>query len=255
MQQKSPAIFWLLLAATLAVDSVAASWAYMATLDQAGNIYFGLVCSQISVVCIGSSFSPASSYQRWTGPLAVSVIVAALTTSLLHDRGGAYQNFLVYLSLWLPQAAILLVLLWFLQQAPIAERWGSPNSRGNWQFSVAHLLIMTTACAALLVILRLAERMHEYWVVLAAWIANNIALAVAALFIHVRRWHGFLRLGATLGVSLALALWIQTSTQGHPEALFVNLIQAIVLFVWLVNGGIVRGRARFDQGRADLARS
>jgi hypothetical protein len=255
MQQKSPAIFWLLLAATLAVDSVAASWAYMATLDQAGNIYFGLVCSQISVVCIASSFSLTSSHRRWMGPLAVSVIVAALTTLLLHDRDGAYQNFLVYLSLWLPQAAILIVLLWFLQQAPIAERWGSPNSRGNWQFSVANLLIMMTTCATLLVILRLAERMHGYWVDLAAWIANNIAVAVASLFIYVRRWHGFLRLGATLGVCLVFGLWTQTSTQGHSDALSVNLIQAIVLFVWLANGGIVPGRARFDQGRADLAQS
>jgi hypothetical protein len=253
MRQRSPIIFLLLLAATLAVDSVAASWAYRATLDQAGNIYFGLVCSQISVVCIGSSFSLASSHQRWTGPLAVSVIFAALTTSLLHDPGGAYQNFLVYLSLWLPQAAVLIVALWFLQQGPIAKRWGSPTSRGNWQFSVGHLLIMMTACASLLVILKLAEQMHAYWVDLAAWIANNIAVAVAALFIYVRRWHGFLRLGATLGVSLVFGLWIQTSTQGHPDALFVNLIQAIVLFVWLANGGIVPGRARLDQARADLA--
>jgi hypothetical protein len=255
MQQSSPAIFWLLLAATLAVDSVAASWAYMTTLDQAGNVYFGLVCSQISVVCIGSSLSAIRGHGRWIGPLAAPVVAAALTTWLRHDRGDAYQNFLLYLSLWLPQAAILVAILWLLQQSPIAERWGRPNSRGNWRFSVAHLLIIMTACAILLVILRLAEQMHEFWIVLAVWTANNVALAVAALLIYTMRWHGIPRLSAIAGISLVFAVGIESSTQGHPDALSVNLIQTIVLFVWLAAGGIVPGRARFDRGGADLAPS
>jgi hypothetical protein len=250
MQQKSPAIFWLLLAATLAVNAVVVSWVYMTTLEQAGNVYFGLVCSQISVVGISSSFSPVGGHRLWTRPLSISVVVAVLTTWLRYDPGeSVYQDFLLYLSLWLPQAAILVAVLWLFQQTPIAKRWNDSNSRGSWQFSVAHLLIVMTTCAILLIILRLAEEAHEFWTELALWTANNVALAVAALLIYTMRGHGFLRLGAVVGVSLAFAVGLKTFTQ-DPDALSVNLIQAIVLFTWLALGGIVPGCARPDEGDA-----
>jgi hypothetical protein len=247
MQQKSPAIFWLLLAATLAVNAVAMSWVYMTTLEQAKNVYFGLVCSQISVVCIGCGLSRIRGQRRWMAPLVVSVVVAALTTWLGHERGNANQNFLLYLSLWLPQAAILVAILWLLRQTPIAERLGCSNRDPSWRFSVGHLLAVMTACAILLVVLRLAEEMHDFWFVLAAWTVNNVALAIAALLIYTMHWHGFLRLGAIVGVSLVLAACIGAYAQ-RLDAPLVNLIQAIVLFVWLAIGEIVPDRARRDEG-------
>ena len=250
MQQKSPAIFWLLLAATLAVDAVAVSWICMTTLEEAGNVYFALVCSQVSVVCVSSSFSPVRGHRRWMWPWVVSVAVAAATTWLAPDRGDVYQSFLLYLSLWLPQAALLVAILWLLQRTPIAQRWGYSNGQSNWQFSVAHLLIIMTACAILLVILRLAEEVHEMGFFFAAWLANNVGLAIAAVFVHTMRWHGFLRLGATLGVSLVFALCIG-KYGGSLDALRVNSIQALVLFIWLTIGGIVPHRANLGETGAD----
>lgn len=254
MQRSSSAIFWLLLAATLAVDALAVSWVYMTTLEQAGNLYFALVCSQISVVCIGSSCSSVRGPRRWMWPWVVSLAVAAVTTWLAPDRGNVSQSFLLYLSLWLPQVAILVAILWLLQRTPIAKRGGYWNGQSNWQFSVAHLLIVTTVCAILLVILRLAEEWRELWLVLAAWLANNTALAVAALLICTMPWHGFLRLGATLGVSLVFALLIEKVAPG-PDALPVNSIQAIVLVVWLIIGGIVPRGAHLDDDCAGSVQS
>jgi hypothetical protein len=110
-----------------------------------------------------------------------------------------------------------------------------------------------TASAILLVILRLAEYMHQFWVELAAWTANNVTLAIAALIIYLSRWHAILRLGAMVGVSLVLAFAITTFTHGDPDAMLVNIIQVIVLFLWFAVGEIVPTRRVFnDDGNAPL---
>jgi hypothetical protein len=249
MQHRS-LIFWLLLAATLAIDGVSLSWVCLTTLDQAGNLYFGLVCSQISVVCIACCLSSTRNPWRWIAPWALSITVAACTTWLRQrqDSGESYQEFLLYLSLWLPQTAILLFLLWLLRQTSYAARWYRPNDRTNWQFSMGHLLITMTASAILLAILRLAEEMHQFWVELAAWTANNVTLAIAALVIFTTHWYGLLRLGAIVGVSLALALLITTFTRGDPDSIFVNIVQVMVLSSWLTFGEIVPIRGAFHVG-------
>jgi hypothetical protein len=246
MQKRTPLNFWLLLTATLAVDGVVVAWGYVTTLDRAGNLYFALVCGQISAVCIGCSLSPLRRRWWWVGPLAVCTAVAILTTWLRHDPNEAYQNFLLYLSLWLPHAAILLAILWLLRQTSVAKRWGYQNDKGSWQFSVAHLLSIMTALAVLLAILRTATEMHRFWIELAIWITNNVMLAIAALIIYSTRWLRPLRAAAILGVSLVLAFATATLTQGHPDSLEVNLIQALVLVMWLAVGEIVPARGAFS---------
>jgi hypothetical protein len=251
---RSPLNFWLLLAATLSLDAVVVFWASMTELDEAGNLYFGLVCSQISVACIGAFFSRRR--WSWTGPLIASVFVAALSTWLAFERRDTYQAFLLYLSLWLPQVALLLAMLWLLQQTRYAARWGLPNERvDRWQFSVAHLLMIMTAFAVLIAIIRRAKEMHEIWVAVAAWTVNNVMLAAAALIIYATRWHRFLRLGAIIGWSLVLGLGIARISH-NPDALTVNIIQSIVLFIWLAIGEIVPVRAvSGDDGNVTLTTS
>jgi hypothetical protein len=173
--------------------------------------------------------------------LVAAVTVAALTAWFRQhqDRGDAYQQFLMYLSLWLPQVAILLAMLWLLRQTSYAKRWDRDNGHRNWQFSMSHLLAIMTASAIVLVTLRIAEEMHQYWVEVAAWTSNNVTLAIAALVIYSTRWHAMLRLGAIVGVSLALAFGITRFTGGDPNAILVNIVQVIVLFLWLAIGEIV----------------
>jgi hypothetical protein len=240
MQHRTP-IFWLLLAATLAIDGFAIAWVCMTSMDRAVNLYIGLTCSQISAVCIGCCFSSTQRRLWWIGPLVAGVSVAALTTRLRQskDPHEVYQQFLLYLSLWLSHVAILLAILWLLRQTSYAGLRGRRNGQGNWQFSLAHLLAIMTASAILLVILRLAEYMHEFWVELAAWTANNVMLAIAALIIYLSRWHAILRFGAIVGMSLILAFAITTFTYGDTDSMLVNIIQAIVLFIWLAVGEIV----------------
>jgi hypothetical protein len=239
MQYRSP-IYWLLLAATLAIDAVTISWVCLTTLEAAGNLYFSLVCSQISAACIGCCLSSTRRRYWWLSPLIMSVTVAALTAWLRQREGpdDAYQEFLLYLTLWLPQVTILLVVLWLLRQTSFAERWGWRNGKGNWQVSMSQLLAIMTTSAILFGILRLAEEMHQFWVELAAWTANNVTLAIAALVIYSTRWHAILRLGAIIAVSLVLAFGISRFTSGHPDSILVNIIQAVVLFSWLAVGQI-----------------
>jgi hypothetical protein len=241
MPQRSSLIFWLLLAATLAIDGIAIAWVCMISLDRAVNLYLGLTCSQISAVCIGCCFSSTRRRLWWISPLIAAIAVAALTTGLRRskDPNEVYQQFLLYLGLWLSHVAILLAMLWLLRQTSYAECRSRRNGQGNWQFSMTHLLAIMTASAILLVILRLAEYMHQFWVELAAWTANNVTLAIAALIIYLSRWHAILRLGAMVGVSLVLAFAITTFTHGDPDAMLVNIIQVIVLFIWLAVGEIV----------------
>jgi hypothetical protein len=253
MQHRS-LIFWLLLAATLAIDSVSVSWVCLTTLDQAGNLYFGLVCSQISVVCIACCLSLKRGPWRWIAPCLLSIAVAAFTTWLRQreDTDEAYQELLLYLSLWLPQVAILLFLLWLVRQTSLADRWDLRNDRTSWQFSMGHLLTTMTASAILLAILRLAEEMHQFWAQLAAWTINNVTLAIAALMICTTHWYGLLRLGAIVGVSLVLAVIIGVFTEGHPDSILVNIIQVIILFSWLTFGDIVpKNRPFSDDENAD----
>src|SRR5262245_31835177 len=99
MHYRSPAVFWLLAAATLAADGVAISWFYASTLNRAGDLYFALICSQISAVCIGAFFSSIR-HRWWMSPLAASMSAALITTSILHfghDLEDAYQQILLYL--------------------------------------------------------------------------------------------------------------------------------------------------------------
>src|SRR3954451_5364920 len=131
MPQHSPVIFWLLWAITLAIDGVSLSWVCLTNLDQAGNLYFGLACSQISLTCIACCLSSTRRPWRWIAPWVLSAAVAAFTTWLRqrHDPNEAYQEFLLYLSLWLPHVAILLFLLWLVRQTSIAASWDRRNDQ------------------------------------------------------------------------------------------------------------------------------
>src|SRR3954468_9417031 len=85
MLQRSPLIFWLLLAATICVDAVAFSWAEAASGDSFGSVAFeALMLSQISVVCIWSGLrSEKSMWTRFSPFLAV--VVASLVWGMFSE--------------------------------------------------------------------------------------------------------------------------------------------------------------------------
>jgi hypothetical protein len=246
MHLRSSLNFWLLFAATLAVDGVAISWVYATTLDRAGNLYLGLICSQISALCIGCFFSPTRGWWRLISPVAVTLAVAILTACMRSDSNDDYHTVFLYLSLWLPQVVILLAVLWLLRQTAYAEPWSELGGERKWQFSVAHLLVIMTTVAILSAILRFATDLRFIWFIVAVWIANNVLLAAAALIVFATRWHRILQFAAVVGSSLVLAFGIEAVSPGDPNALSVNIIQAIVLSAWLAIGEIVPIRPGFD---------
>jgi len=243
--QRSPVIFWLLLAATLAVDLVAVFWAYAATLDRTEALYFGLACSQLSLICIWTSFSSARRFWRWLAPFAFTLAVVVLTI-LLYERGQAwlrepaiaFDMAMAYLGLWIAQIMLLLVGLWLLRE--------------RWQFSVMHLLAVMTVGGIAIVILREADIIQEIWIPFALWLANNVLLAMLAVVIHKTAWKPVLRLAAVVSVAVAFGLIITMFFGlGQSNATAINIIQAIVLFVWLEFGGLIPERLALSEVPAD----
>ena len=247
MPPRSPAIFWLLLAATFCVDAVAITWAYETTLNRTEELYSALACSQISVLCIGAYFSPQRRMWKWSTPFLVSVAVAGLT-GWLYSREprrlnlGVYPIAMQYLSLLILQVVILLATLWILGQTSVANRWDHQRLTGRWRFAIRHVLALMTTLAFVLVILRQSELVHDIWIALVAWTTNNVALSLAAVVIHVFRWHVLLRFAATAGVAGLLGFLIEFfGFAGEPVA--VNLMQGLVFFLWLELGGLIPQRA------------
>jgi hypothetical protein len=254
MSRRSPVILWLLFAATLCVDAVAIYWSYAVTLDRTEQLYFGLACGQISVVTIWAFFAAARRPWQWLVPFLAVAAAAQLTTWLYHAAdanigAGPHQLLITYFCLWIPQVVLIIAILWFLGQTSFADRWRPPSAAQRWRFAIRHLLIITTVLALMLVIMRQAEIVRTVPATLAAWIANNTAVAIVAFMIRTSRWHFFLRLAATAGASILLAFAVFAGLQARtPHAIAVNLIQAIVLFLWLELGRITP--ERLDSGDA-----
>jgi len=242
MPQRSPVIFWLLLAATLCVDAVAVSWAYGTRLYHGGALYFGLVCGQINLICIGACFSGKGGSWRWLAPFAVASAAAWLTSWLYepmqHFNPNRYELAMAYSGLWMVQVAVLLAIVWLLHQTSFAERWGHQSHVGRWRFSVKHVLAVMTVLAVLIVVLRQAKLIHDFWFLVLSWVINNVGVAVAVLGICTSRSHIVLRLAAALGIAAILSLSVEMPA-GEADSLAINLIQAIVMFVWLEISGIV----------------
>jgi len=245
MPQRSPVIFWLLLAATLSVDAVVVSWAYAATLNRVEALYFGLACGQISLISIWGYFSRAPRLWRWLAPLAFA-IASVPTTTWLYNRGptnwifDSFEMAVVYLSLWVGQMSLIIAGLWFLRHTTFGQRWGHRADSGRWQFSMKHVLVVMTVTPILIVFLREAKIIHAIWIPIVAWAASSALLAVAAATICAAPWHAVLRLAALAALASLFAVVIAVFFGlGDPKAVPINLIQAAVLFVWLQFGGLI----------------
>jgi hypothetical protein len=254
MPQRSPVIFWLLVAATLAVDAVVVSWAYAGSLDRVEALYFGLVCGQISIVGIWACFSTAPRWWQWlTSPVAA--FIAALLTVLLYERGqtygmdDAFELGMVYFSLWTVQLLLVIGGVWFLRHTSLGERWGHCAPIGRWQFSLKHLLAIMTFTPIALVAVKETRSIGDVWLPLVLWTLNNAILAVAAAIVHMARFHPVVRLASLAALAIAFGLFLEGINLG-PESMAINLIQASVVFLWLEFGQLIPQRTIAEESIA-----
>lgn len=247
MTQRSPVIFWLLLAATISVDAIALSW--MASEPFPVPVFVTAAChalilSQLSVVCIWSSLSLKKS--AWTRFVpGVGAVVATLVIAMSTNEPVIFQAaFTTYLSYFGLHAALLVAALWLFERTAFwRRRSGIPR---DWQYSLAHLLIVMTVVAILAVALRSSPYFGDDRWINIVFVCSSVALAVASVFLWSLTWHWLLRLAAVLGFAWWLgAVFIWTNNQGlHLSTILSThyLLQAIVLCVWLGCGPVLPNR-------------
>jgi hypothetical protein len=244
MNQRSPIVFWLLLAATLSVDAVAVFWALIAASPRAEALYFGLLCAQLSLVCIWASFSTAPRWRRYFALLAFMLISVLLTTGLFEPDWNydSIEVSLIYLCLWTAHVLVLLTGIWCVRHTSFGQRWDQ-HAHARWQFSMKQVLAVMTLTPVAIVVLRETELIHDIWIPFLLWTANNVLLAMLAAIIYTARPHFVLRLAILAAISVVFGLAISLVPNGEWDSLAINLIQGAVLFIWLEIGEPIPRRA------------
>lgn len=241
-------ILFLLLLATLCVDAVAAYWWGIVGGGEASMaLYYGLIFSQLSVMCIWASRCERTTRYVWIAPFAAGLVAAWITATLIKSGIAADPVWiLVFLCLFWIHAAALLALLWIWNQT----RYGAPENRiGDtrpWQVSIMQFLVVTFVVAVLLTVWRKTPSLNESsgsdWI---PWAINNVLVAIGAVVCFRISWSFFPRItlffawALCLGLVLGLVLSkMRDSLDEGSFALWTNLVQAIVLLIWLEVGGI-----------------
>ena len=191
MPQRSPIIFWLLLAATICVDAVAADHVAKGAYYEANLVLQALIYGDLSVVCIWSGLSREKSLWTRSASWLAGVVAISVLTIAMHGLAGRFWGWLVWT---LPQtilhAAMLLMFLWLLERTPFWQR--HTGVAAKWRFSLGQLLIITTVVA-----------------VLTTWFRNNYNFYMDGLLITLAPIGGRAVLGLGSAVSWSLPLhWL-----------------------------------------------
>jgi hypothetical protein len=240
--QRSPIIFWLLLAATGAVGAVALSGFWLfgvygeAPSAAVGALYEAWTFAVLSVVTIGVVFAPR---RRWVGLLSlvgVVAVIAALTAALADLHVGETAAF------YASHVTGLAISLWIVKQTRL-WRDAAPSPRpSRWQFSVAQLLLLMTLVAVLIASLRDGELADRHPVhILFAIVATSVALGVAAVAIWLRPWrHAMFRLAAMLAAGGVIG-WAAEAAVFPLSVMAVQscLLEVVLIFAWLELGRII----------------
>jgi hypothetical protein len=227
MPDRSPVITWLLLAATMCVNAVA--YAYTGSNPISTQLheltFFALLSAQLSLVCIWLSFHSIRL------PWATSIIVAALVAAAaLMTRVDNFWVMLAYFSL---QVVVLLVIFWFVKRT---EYWARRSGNAvKLRFSMAHLLLATTAVAIMVTVLRLSGLFEFEAALVVALSSGAVLVAVVSVLVWSLSWHWVLRLAATFAFAMLLGLaYFMGGNEFLERYSMVNyLTQAVILSAWL----------------------
>lgn len=241
--QRSPVIFWLLVAATVAVSAVAVSGVYLcraykevpsaAIIALCDAWIFGI----LTVLSIWVVFSPRR--RRWVGlmclvaAVAVVAIVAALAIDFpFWEMAAICGSFVTALTL----------LLWVVKQTRIWRGGLARRRSSKWQFSVGQLLVLMTVVALLVATLRDSEivRNQSARGVLFVDVAAKVLLGTTLVLAWARPWHPVLRLAAMLALGGLVDWGADRATSPYSSlAVHSGLIEVLLIFAWLEFGHII----------------
>jgi hypothetical protein len=244
MPQRSPVIFWLLVAATIAVDAVVLAWVLSnrsSDVLYAIAAFHSLCVSQLSVVCIWSAVVSRKTVWTRIAPLLATLIASISTAVFINAPIPLDVAITSYLAQYGLQAVLILVVLWLLQRTAFWRRISGEPAK--WRYSVAQLLVAMTVVAVLAAAMRRSTFLdHDF--VNVAYTCCYAALAVASVFFWTLSQPSVVRLSGVLGVAIwfAAALSLVETPPTRIFSIFMVahfVIQAIVLSVWLGLGPIL----------------
>lgn len=248
MFQRSPVIFWLLLAATLAVYAVVISWVASEpypTPPFAMAAFDALTFGQLSLVCIWSALRPTKSLWSYLAPFLAVIVAAFVAAMVIQDPAAFWSQFSLYLFYYGLCAGVLLLVLWFLRRTTFWKR--RTNSSEIWQFSMAELLIVMTAVAVLATVARQTPFLAG-----GVWIGFAVTGSFVSLTLaNVLSWslsiHWLARLSLAMGAAILLGILLAIAIDFPPIVTQMMgadlLIQSVLISIWLGNSEIIPARA------------
>ena len=248
MKQHSPTLFWLLLAATIAVDAVAITWMVQAgPTSRAAFLYDALVTGQLAVICLWGAFAARRTWSAWVVTL-IAVGVGGMLTARVAELPPAEACGIhgIYV-------ALLAATLWVLKRTPAWRRLKGEANPAVWQYSLGHLLAAMTVVALLIGALRgsvLLTSGDDSWRFVVLLTLGDVVLVTATAFVWLwASWMPFWwpRLGAVflpalavgaletaLAVAGALGSFFEESPATDALSLFAyTLTTSIVIFAYL----------------------
>lgn len=233
MQQRSPLIFWLLLAATIAVDLVVFSQTRLASVGsiQLEVLQLALVFAQLSAACIGIvAVATTPAIRALVAAAAIALAILGLHRSESHIQ---YIDAAMLVGI---HSTSMLFALWLLKLL-LARRGGNNEFA---QFSMKSIFAVMTAVAVVASLARAASLFHENRDFTIGFQLTNVLLPTAAFILWRRKWHWILRMAATFAAALSCG-WLLSVFQPQPDLLAEELfcIEAAVLIVWLTFGQII----------------
>lgn len=248
MKQQSHTLFWLLLAATAAVDVVAVTWLLRAGPEsRASFLYDALVSSQLALVCLWAVFTARQVLWAWCGTIAAVLMASQVTARLIglsfSEACGIYGGY----------AAMLAAVLWILKRTSVWRRLTGANAAA-WQYSMGHLLAAMTLIAILVATLRGSELLTgaaDLWKFLTVLTVGDVALAVATTILWASQRPLLLRLARACAVAGAIGgfeIFVALLLRQESTVPFVayTIIMSLVIFAWLELVPIIRRDRRAE---------
>lgn len=225
MPQRPPVTFWLLLAATLCVDAVAAFWIFINDFDEmSATLFLALVYGELSAYCAWAILAHDLPRWRWLQPF-IGGLAAGLLSAAASEAPGQAEHYVAFIGLF-----------WLHVVLALAVLWGWKSQHRAWRFSIANLLVLTTASAVLLSLLGRNELLLGEIGSVLTIVLGNFVLLVAVLATRYYELPLLLRVALNCGVAILVgSLW---EAFGLAFANFLNLvalylIQMLTLSLWL----------------------
>jgi hypothetical protein len=239
MPPRSPILFWLLLAATLAVDAVATVQMFGTDISpspRSALLYPALALGQLSVVSIWVVMFRPRIGATWLIPFAIGLAFALIFNVARGDRTARTESLIAYVGLFSLHVAVVLMSLWLLKPMQISAPIANVTEQRPWQFAVRHLLILMTCLALLAFVLSHNDLLVRSILNVVSLVAGNAILLIAVVVSVRPRILWPLRLALSLGAAIGVALVCNVfgiAFAGEMNVFALFLIQAIVIWSWL----------------------